>query len=46
MALWVGRPPIGITISVAFALAAVVAVVVLPEIRSLARLGRSLKAHA
>jgi len=46
VALWIGRPPIGITISVALALAAVVAVVVSPEIRSLARLGRSLNAHA
>jgi hypothetical protein len=36
VALWIGRPPIGITISVAFALAAVVAVaavVVAPRVR-------------
>jgi O-antigen/teichoic acid export membrane protein len=44
VALWVGRPPIGVTISVAIALAAVVSVAVLPELRSLMQLGRSMRA--
>jgi hypothetical protein len=44
VAIGVGRPPIGVTIAVAFALAVVVSVAVLPEVRSLVRLGRSMRA--
>lgn len=44
VAMWVGRPPIGVTISIAIALAAVVTVAVLPELRSLARTGRGMRA--
>jgi O-antigen/teichoic acid export membrane protein len=44
VAIGVGRPPIGVTIAVAFALADVVSVAVLPEVRSLVRLGRSMRA--
>jgi hypothetical protein len=43
VALWVGRPPIGVTISVAVALAAVVSVAVLPELRSLVQLSRGMR---